>query len=110
MVKSIVIFIFLALGVLRADVYEQNCVKCHEGMSVGLDRFFYNYLLVYSGETDVKNAIISYLNYPAKETSVMSDEYLMTYKIKQKTTLNKEELKKAVDIYWEKYKVFGKLK
>ena len=94
----------------EAGIYESNCVKCHQDLPVSIEKYFYDYLLIYSGETDMKNAIISYLNYPAYETSVMPDAYLDYFGIKKKTTLTKEQLKEAVDTYWQKYKVFGKLK
>jgi len=110
MVKKIILALTFMVSFLNADVYEQNCVKCHKTLHVEIQKYFYDYLLVYSSETDMKNAIISYLNYPAKETSVMSDDYIDKFGIKKKTTFSKEELKEAVDIYWEKYKVFGKLK
>ena len=109
MVK-IILALSIMFSFLNADVYEQNCVQCHKPLHVSIEKHFYDYLLIYSSETDMKNAIISYLNYPAKETSVMSDEFIDKYGIKQKTKLSKEELKEAVDTYWQKYKVFGKLK
>jgi hypothetical protein len=40
----------------------------------------------------------------------MSDLFIDTYGIKKPTRLNKEELDEAIDIYWDKFKVFNKLK
>ena len=110
MVKKIVLTLSLVFCFGYADVYEDSCVKCHEKLPVSIDKYFYKYLLIYSSETDMKNAIISYLNYPAKETSVMSDPFINRFGIKKKSKLNEEKLKEAVDVYWQKYKVFGKLK
>ncbi|MCW8894640.1 hypothetical protein [Sulfurimonas sp.] len=110
MVKKIVLTLSLMFCFAEADVYESNCVKCHEKLPVSIDKYFYKYLLIYSSETDMKNAIISYLNYPAKETSVMSDAFISRFGLKEKSKLSQEELKEAVDVYWEKYKIFGKLK
>ena len=110
MVKKIILILSIVFCAADAGVYEKNCVKCHEELPVSIDKYFYKYLLIYSGERDMKNAIISYLNYPAYETSVMSDGFISRFGIKQKTKLSQEELKEAVDIYWQKYKVFSKLK
>ena len=110
MVKKIILSLSLMFCFANANIYEDNCVKCHEQLPISIDRYFYNFLLVYSSEVDMKNAIMSYLQYPAIETSVMPDEYLKEFGIKEKTTLSKYQLKEAVDIYWQKYKIFGKLK
>ncbi|QOY54800.1 hypothetical protein HUE87_00690 [Candidatus Sulfurimonas marisnigri] len=110
MVKKTVLILSLMFCIANADVYKNNCVKCHEQLPISIDKYFYKYLLIYSSETDMKNAIISYLKYPAKETTVMSDAFVIKFGIKKKTKLSEAELKEAVDVYWQKYKVFGKLK
>ena len=110
MVKKIVLVFLFATTLFGSDVYETNCVSCHKNLPVSIDKYFYKYLLIYSGETDTKNAIINYLKVPIKETSVMSDAFLSRFGVKRKTTLDEKELKIAVDRYWEIYKVFGKLK
>ncbi|QOY52242.1 hypothetical protein [Candidatus Sulfurimonas baltica] len=110
MVKKIVLTLALMFSFAGANVYENNCIKCHNKLPVSIDKYFYKYLLIYSSETDMKNAIISYLKYPAKETTVMTDEDINRFGIKKKSELSQKELKEAVDIYWQIYKVFGKLK
>ena len=110
MVKRFFLILSLTYSFANADIYESNCVECHQQLPVSIDKYFYKYLLIYSSETDMKNAIISYLNYPAKETSVMSDAFVSRFGIKEKSKLTKEQLNNAVDNYWEKYKVFEKLK
>jgi len=40
----------------------------------------------------------------------MSDLFVDTYGIKKATKLNRDELDEAINIYWEKFKVFDKLK
>jgi hypothetical protein len=110
MVKKVVLTLALMFSFADADVYESNCVKCHKQLPVSIEKYFYKYLLIYSSETDMKNAIISYLKYPAKETTVMSDAFISRFGIKKRSKLNENELKEAVDVYWQKYKVFGKLK
>ena len=71
---------------------------------------FFRYLLKYSDEVSVKSALIDFLKQPNIDTSVMSKEYTKSFGLKQKSELNEYELKEAIDIYWEKYRVFGKIK
>lgn len=105
-----ILWIIVLSSVLQASVYEDNCIKCHDKLPVSIDKYFYKYLLIYSSESDMKHAIINYLKVPIKETTVMSDSFISRFGIKKKATLNERELQEAVDAYWDRYKVFGKLK
>lgn len=92
------------------DIYERNCVPCHEALPTSLQGMFMNYLLVYGGEHNFKAALKHYLKYPSKEISVMPDLFIDSFGIKAESGLSDEELEEAIDIYWEKFKVFNKLK
>lgn len=108
MVRSI-IPLLLALS-LSASPYEQSCTPCHKNLQSGLDKLFYLYLQTYSSERRIKQALIDYLQAPEQEKSVMNSDYFKAHRIKQATTLNEEQLQKAIDTYWERFKIFGKLK
>ena len=110
MVKKILIIVCLASGAYAEDAFERNCVSCHKQLPATLQEMFKRYLLVYSSEMNVKAGIKHYLKYPSKDISAMSDLFVDTTGIKQETTLSQKELDEAVDIYWDTYKVFGKLK
>lgn len=110
MVKNI-IFVFLLLSILKSeDVYQKNCVSCHNDLPVSIDKFFFRYLLKYSSERNVKEKMFDYLKNPSKEKTVMVESFIDRFGVKQPSNLNDEELKKALDIYWDKYKVIGRLK
>jgi len=110
MVKSIWISLVLVSGLFAQDAYERNCVGCHQELPATLQEMFKRYLLVYSGETNMKAGIKHYLLYPSKDISAMSDLFIDTYSAKEKTNLDIKELEEAIDIYWDKFKVFNKLK
>ncbi|MCD4757691.1 MAG: hypothetical protein K8R39_05430 [Arcobacteraceae bacterium] len=109
MVK-IFLSIILFVNIVFADIYQTNCSSCHQKIDVTLEKLFFRYLLKYSSEKNVKKSLIEYLQNPTVDTTVMPEAFIKRYGIKKKTTLKDEELRKAIDIYWEKYKVFGKLK
>ena len=100
----------LFLGVSFGDVYENNCVKCHDKLPVTIDKYFYRYLLKYSSEKNVKEAMFNYLKEPSVKTTIMPEAFIKRFGVKKPTKLDNKKLKEALDIYWEKYKVFGKLK
>jgi hypothetical protein len=110
MVKSIVVFMLILSGLFSQDSYERHCVECHKELPTTLQRMFMNYLLVYGGEKNMKAGLKHYFQYPSKEISVMSDLFIDNYGIKKKSKLNEKEIEQAIDIYWDKFKVFNKLK
>ena len=92
------------------SVYEKNCVACHKELPVSLENFFFNYLLKYSSERKVKEALVKFIKNPTKKKALASEELIIRYGLMPKTRLSDTELRKAIDTYWETYKVFGKIK
>ena len=92
------------------NIFERKCIPCHQALPASLQEMFKRYLLVYSSETNMKAGIKHFLRYPSKDISAMSDLFVDTVGIKKKTSLSARELDDAVDIYWDRYKVFYKLK
>ncbi|MDD3342062.1 MAG: hypothetical protein PHR87_00630 [Sulfurospirillaceae bacterium] len=110
MVKQLFV-LFLLTGVLSAQtIYEKNCLPCHKGMAVKIDKFFYRYLLKYSSEQEVKKAMIAYLQNPNVKDTILVDGLINRFGVKKKTTLTPQELQEAIDSYWQEYNVFDKLK
>ena len=101
---------FLNAAKTKKTVYENNCIKCHRKLPVSIDKYFYRYLLKYSSEDRVKESMFRYLKKPSKDMTIMPEAFIKRFGIKKKTKLSDKNLYKALDIYWEKYKIFGKLK
>jgi len=110
MVKKLCMACVFLTGGFAEDIFERKCVSCHQSLPASLQDMFKRYLLTYSSETNMKAGIKHYLRYPSKDISKMSDLFIDNFGIKKKTTLTQKELDEVVDIYWEKYKVFDKLK
>jgi len=111
MVKKIIFMVLLVVNVqAEKNIYDTNCLACHKQLSFNLEKIFFRYLLKYSDEVSVKSALVDFLQEPNSDISVMSKEYTRSFGLKQKSELDKEQLKEAIDIYWEKYTVFGKIK
>jgi len=110
MVGKLLLFTGLTLALFAENAYERECVACHQKLPMSLQRMFMNYLLVYSGETNTKVALKYYMRHPRKDTSVMSDLFLKNFAVKEPMTISDKVLDEAIDIYWEKHKVIGKLR
>lgn len=109
MVK-IIFFVFIFISFSYSNVYEKNCVACHKTLPVSIDKYFYRYLLKYSSKSAVNKAMSGYLKNPSKDTTIMPEAFISRFGVKKSTTLSDKELQKALNEYWETYKVFGKLK
>jgi len=109
-VKIIILVFIYSTLLFSKNIFEQNCVVCHEHLPASLQRMFMSYLKVYSGEITTKAALKGYLQKPTKRLSVMSDLFIDRFGIKDKTTLNEKELEEAINIYWDLYNVRNKLK
>ena len=94
----------------QKNIYERNCITCHNRIPVTIDKYFYRYLLEHSNEKDVKEAMFEFLKNPIKEKSLMSESIIKRFGLKKKTRLSDTELKEALDIYWSEYNLFDKLK
>ncbi|MEY3002244.1 MAG: hypothetical protein RLZZ428_619 [Pseudomonadota bacterium] len=110
MVKLIQVWLILAAFLWGQTSFERHCVECHQEFPVSLQQIMLRYLVLYSSEQNVKGVMKLYLKNPMKELSAMSNLFVKTYGIKEKTDLTEEELNEALEGYWEKYKVLGKLK
>ncbi len=109
MARVVVIAIFLSLSLFGEDAFERNCVQCHEALPMTLQKIFMSYLQVYGGENNTKAALKYFLRHPREDTSVMSELFLKNFSLKEPLKINDDELNEAIDIYWERYKVLGKL-
>jgi len=110
MVKKLLVILLVCFKLISNDVFDKECVYCHKMLTVSLKDVYFKYLLRYSSEESVKSVMLYYLKNPTKELSVMPKEYIKIFGIKEKSKLDEKSLKEAVDIYWNRYKVFGKIK
>ena len=91
------------------DAFEKHCVPCHVQMDISLRKTFMNALLVYGGEENMKAGLRYYFRSPSQEVSVMDEDFLRKSGVKTPMDISTKELNEALDIYWQKYTVIGKL-
>jgi hypothetical protein len=92
------------------NAYERHCVPCHKTLPVSLGEMFKRYLEVFSSERYVKIGLKYYLRHPDRTSSLMSPLLLDTVGVKKPIELDDAVLDEAIDIYWDTFKVFDKLK
>ncbi|MDD5547972.1 MAG: hypothetical protein PHI79_00060 [Sulfurovaceae bacterium] len=109
MVRFIFILMIFFSSTFSKDVYTQNCISCHKDLSYSLQEIFMRYLAAYGGENNVKAGMLHYFMYPSNDISVMPKEFLEERNATNHSNIGEKTLKKSIDIYWELYKVKGRL-
>jgi hypothetical protein len=108
MVK-ILFLILLALSI-KADVdLEKSCLDCHKKQQIPSALIYKRYLLKYSTKDRIKDAIYLYLKNPTKENSIMPKPFFLRFPMKKTTNLNDKTLKKAIELYIDKFDIRKKL-
>jgi len=102
--------IFMSGGVLHAEnVFDRECVVCHVREKVSLRKTFMNALLVYSGRENMKAGLKYFLRHPRRDSSVMGEAFLDKQGLKEPLQIDDATLDRALELYWKRYTVQGKL-
>ncbi len=102
--------ILLITATLSAqDTFDRVCVTCHIEQKISLRQTFMNALLVYSGRENMKAGLKYFLRHPRRDSSVMGEAFLDKYGLAKPLTIDDATLDEALDIYWKRYTVQGKL-
>lgn len=110
MVKKFIV-LFIGLTTLwSSDLFEKECLTCHIQRGVDFEPIFRRYLLLYSTHEERAGAIFDYLKNPNAKSSAMPPGYLKRFGIKDKSTLNDEDLKKAIEQFQERYNIAKRLR
>jgi len=87
---------------LWANVFDQKCETCHTRIHKPLKKIFFDYLLYHSSERRVIEAMKQNILHPDKKRNLSKNLY--------KHSVKQNELDILLQIYWNRYKVIGKIK
>jgi len=66
-------------------------------------------MLVYGGKENMKAGLSYYFRNPRQDTSVMGEDFIRKNGIKKPMRIEEKTLDEALEQYWEKYTVIGKI-
>ena len=69
-----------------------------------------NALLVYSGKENMKAGLKYFLRHPRRDSSVMGEAFLATHGLADPLMMDDRTLDEALEQYWNRYTVQGKLR
>ncbi len=97
-----ILFMILFTTILFGDIFDENCLKCHQNKKE-LRLFMNKYTLKYSSERRVKKALFRFLKYPSSNKSIMPYSFIIKSGFKDDSNLSDTQLKEAIDIYYNRY-------
>ena len=103
MVKKLLILCFAIL--LFANEFDTKCEACHKKRHIPLKPIFFNYLLYHSSKRLVLKAMRDFLLHPDPKKSLL-EKNMPPFKHK----IGPKELENLLQIYWNRYKVIGKIR
>jgi len=96
-------------GIQAQSVFDRECVPCHTERDISLQKSFMDALLVYGGKENMKAGLAYYFRNPNRDISVMDEDFIRTNGVKSAMRLEEKVLDEALEEYWRRYTVIGKL-
>lgn len=106
---GLMVVLFLSATLPAQDTFDRVCVPCHAEKKISLRQTFMNALLIYSGKENMKAGLKYFLRHPRRDSSVMGEAFLDAHGLAEPLNIDDKTLDEALDIYWKRYTVQGKL-
>jgi len=95
-----ILFYLLIVVVLGADT-KNSCLACHEKNQIPDELIYKRYLMKYSTDKNIKNAIISYLKNPDQKNSIMPSVFFSKFPMKKKIDINESIDSEVLEYLYE---------
>ena len=107
---KIAISLMLVFSLHAASVFESRCIPCHQKKHLSLKAIYFNYILYHSSKRLTLQAMKSYLIHPDPKKSLLPYTLKKYYKGIYKHNFDQKTLKNALEEYWTRYTVIGKIR
>ncbi len=88
---------------------ENDCLSCHRMQQIPNELIYRRYLMKYSTQENIENAMYAYLQNPQKINSIMPLQFFLKFPIKKPQTIEKKRVKENIKAYIKKFDVREKL-
>ena len=105
--KIIIILVVLIGSIFAEDKesLEENCLTCHQKQQIPSSLIYRRYLMKYSTDAKMQEAIFRYLKNPKKEDSIMPPPFFLKFPMKESVELDDVTLKDNIRAYLKKFDV-----
>ena len=113
--KLSITFIVLTLSLFASEStvsnvsLEKNCLHCHQEQQIPSNLISKRYLMKYSTDKRIKEAMFKYLKDPKKEHSIMPSPFFSKFPMKEKSLLDDDYLQQNIKVFFQKYNMKKKL-
>jgi len=113
--KIVVILGFLSLflyaeeSIIDDHSFKTTCLECHQQQQIPSSLMYKRYLMKYSTNKGMEEAMFTYMKDPKKENSIMPAPFFLKFPMKEKISLDDSSLRKHIQAYLEEFDVKKKL-
>ncbi len=107
---KIVLFLILTITMYASSLFESKCMPCHQKKHLSLKAIYFNYILYHSSKRLTLQAMQEYLIHPDPKKSMLPYNLKKYNKGIYKHNFDQKTLKKALEEYWTRYTVIGKIR
>jgi len=109
MVKIIYLLAIVSTLSNASQSFEDTCIQCHQDQEIPNEVIYKRYLLKYSSDTNIREAMVNYLKNPMAERTIMPAQFITIFGLKEACTLSDEKLNQLVDEFINKYDIKRKI-
>jgi len=111
MVKSVWFVMAVTISIFAQDAdLQRDCLSCHQTQQIPNSLIYKRYLMKYSTETAIENAMIKYLQNPKKSESIMPSAFFLKFPMKEALQVPEPVLRQNIRSFIDTFDVKKKLK
>jgi hypothetical protein len=110
MVKKALLLIILTNSIFSNELLNKNCLNCHQSEQLPTELIYKRYLMKYSTNDRIFNALYKYLKKPNINDSIMPKAFFFKYPIKNRLKLKDDELKTTIKEFLKEFDIKKRLK
>jgi len=84
---------------------DETCLSCHRQQQIPNGLIYRRYLMQYSTDIRMEEAIFKYLKNPSKETSIMPPQFFLKFPIKDTLELDELKLHNSIKKYLKRFDI-----
>lgn len=108
---KVVLFLFLYFMTvslsanIETDTLDDTCLSCHAQQQIPNSLIYKRYLMQYSTDKRMEEAIFNYMKSPSKETSIMPPQFFLKFPMKEKLQLDDLKLHNDIKKYLKRFDI-----